>query len=143
MDAQEQKHHAAKQSSTVFNQHHQVHLVRHRPTEKLTHWQKATEETVSGLFSPTLLTVSLCCLQKREQKKEEEERRKTWVDQEREKTLSRLRSFRQVKDPPLPLLLFLPQRLLIYTRTIVHLNIRDIIIFRYSITHIYNFCLAL
>ncbi|CAB1442476.1 unnamed protein product, partial [Pleuronectes platessa] len=58
MDAQGQKHHAAKQGSEVFNQHHHVRL-------------------------------------KREKKKEEEDRRKTWVDQEREKTLSRLRSFRQ------------------------------------------------
>ncbi|XP_057691604.1 WASP homolog-associated protein with actin, membranes and microtubules [Corythoichthys intestinalis] len=32
---------------------------------------------------------------KREKKKEEEQRRKQWVDQEREKTLSRLRSFRE------------------------------------------------
>lgn len=43
------------------------------------------------------LSVSLCCLQKREKKKEEEQRRKEWVDKEREKTLSRLRSFREVR----------------------------------------------
>lgn len=43
-------------------------------------------------------TVSLCrLLQKREKRKEEEQRRKEWVDQEREKTLSRLRSFREVR----------------------------------------------
>ena len=35
-------------------------------------------------------------LQKREQRKEEEEKRKEWVDQERERTLIRLRSFREV-----------------------------------------------
>lgn len=58
MDAQEQKQLAAKQSSVVFDQHHQVHL-------------------------------------KREKRKEEEQRRKEWVDKEREKTLSRLRSFRE------------------------------------------------
>ncbi|XP_013771363.1 WASP homolog-associated protein with actin, membranes and microtubules [Pundamilia nyererei] len=57
-DAHEQKHLVEKQSSIVFNQHHQVHL-------------------------------------KREKKKEEEQRRKEWVDKEREKTLSRLRSFRE------------------------------------------------
>lgn len=36
-------------------------------------------------------------LQKREKKKEEEQRRKEWVDKEREKTLGRLRSFREVR----------------------------------------------
>ncbi|XP_043962019.1 WASP homolog-associated protein with actin, membranes and microtubules [Gambusia affinis] len=61
MDAQEQKQQAAKHSSIVFNQHHQVHL-------------------------------------KREKRKEEEQRRKEWVDQEREKTLSRLRSFREKRQ---------------------------------------------
>ncbi|KAG7483018.1 WASP-like-associated protein with actin, membranes and microtubules [Solea senegalensis] len=35
---------------------------------------------------------------KREKKKEEDQRRKDWVDQEREKTLSRLRSFRQKRQ---------------------------------------------
>ncbi|XP_062280457.1 WASP homolog-associated protein with actin, membranes and microtubules [Scomber scombrus] len=58
MEANEQKHVTAKQSSIVFAQHHQIHL-------------------------------------KREKKKEEEQKRKEWVDQEREKTLSRLRSFRE------------------------------------------------
>lgn len=43
------------------------------------------------------LSVSLCRSQKREKRKEEEQRRKQWVDQEREKTLSRLRSFREVR----------------------------------------------
>ncbi|XP_041838159.1 WASP homolog-associated protein with actin, membranes and microtubules [Melanotaenia boesemani] len=61
MDAHEQKQLAAKQSSVVFKQHHQVHL-------------------------------------KREKRKEEEQRRKQWVDQEREKTLSRLRSFREKRQ---------------------------------------------
>uniref|UniRef100_A0A3Q2QCW9 WASP homolog associated with actin, golgi membranes and microtubules n=1 Tax=Fundulus heteroclitus TaxID=8078 RepID=A0A3Q2QCW9_FUNHE len=60
-EAQEQKQTAAKQSSSLFNQHHQVHL-------------------------------------KREKRKEEEQRRKQWVDQEREKTLSRLRSFREKRQ---------------------------------------------
>lgn len=45
----------------------------------------------------TSLAIFLCCLQKREKRKEEEQRRKQWVDQEREKTLSRLRSFREVR----------------------------------------------
>ncbi|KAJ8340391.1 hypothetical protein SKAU_G00350240 [Synaphobranchus kaupii] len=35
---------------------------------------------------------------RREQRKEEEEKRKEWVDQERERTLSRLRSFREKKQ---------------------------------------------
>ncbi|KAM7405902.1 hypothetical protein PAMP_000316 [Pampus punctatissimus] len=35
---------------------------------------------------------------KREKRKEEEQRRKQWVDQEREKTLSRLRSFREKRQ---------------------------------------------
>ncbi|XP_032415735.1 WASP homolog-associated protein with actin, membranes and microtubules [Xiphophorus hellerii] len=35
---------------------------------------------------------------KREKRKEEEQRRKEWVDQEREKTLSRLRSFREKRQ---------------------------------------------
>ncbi|KAG5849023.1 hypothetical protein ANANG_G00105650 [Anguilla anguilla] len=35
---------------------------------------------------------------KREQRKQEEEKRKEWVDQERERTLSRLRSFRERKQ---------------------------------------------
>lgn len=61
MEAHEQKHITAKQSSIVFTQHHQVHL-------------------------------------KREKKKEEEQKRKEWVDQEREKTLSRLRSFREKRQ---------------------------------------------
>ncbi|KAK2920005.1 WASP homolog-associated protein with actin, membranes and microtubules isoform X1 [Channa argus] len=61
MDAQEQKQLVAKQSSKLFNQHHQVHL-------------------------------------KRERRKEEDQRRKQWVDQEREKTLSRLRSFREKRQ---------------------------------------------
>ncbi|KAK2853811.1 hypothetical protein Q5P01_006472 [Channa striata] len=61
MDVHEQKQLAAKQSSKLFNQHHQVHL-------------------------------------KREKKKEEEQQRKQWVDQEREKTLSRLRSFREKRQ---------------------------------------------
>ncbi|XP_038130750.1 WASP homolog-associated protein with actin, membranes and microtubules [Cyprinodon tularosa] len=61
MEAQEQKQLAAKQSSILFSQHHQVHL-------------------------------------KREKKKEEEQRRKQWVDEEREKTLSRLRAFREKRQ---------------------------------------------
>ncbi|CAG5858577.1 unnamed protein product [Menidia menidia] len=61
IDAHEQKHSAAKQSSVLFNQHHQVQL-------------------------------------KREKRKEEEQSRKQWVDQEREKTLSRLRSFREKRQ---------------------------------------------
>ncbi|XP_034413801.1 WASP homolog-associated protein with actin, membranes and microtubules isoform X2 [Cyclopterus lumpus] len=58
MEANEQRQLPAKQSSILFNQHHQVHM-------------------------------------KREKRKEEDQRRKQWVDQEREKTLSRLRSFRE------------------------------------------------
>lgn len=54
-------------------------------------------KTGSSSFSLIPLTVSLCCPQKREKRKEEEQRRKQWVDQEREKTLSRLRSFREVR----------------------------------------------
>ncbi|KAM4593743.1 WASP homolog-associated protein with actin, membranes and microtubules [Odontesthes bonariensis] len=61
IEAHEQKHLAGKQSSVLFNQHHQVHL-------------------------------------KREKRKEEEQRRKQWVDLEREKTLSRLRSFREKRQ---------------------------------------------
>lgn len=76
-----------KQSSIVFNQHHQVHLVS----------QVVGAANESRCFSPVPLSVSLCCLQKREKKKEEEQRRKEWVDKEREKTLSRLRSFREVR----------------------------------------------
>lgn len=101
MEAQEQKQLAAKQSSKIFNQHHQVHQVRHHGNET-THRDaptpsEATNETGSNCFCVILLTVSLCCLQKREKRKEEEQRRKQWVDQEREKTLSRLRSFREVR----------------------------------------------
>ncbi|XP_042372408.1 WASP homolog-associated protein with actin, membranes and microtubules-like [Plectropomus leopardus] len=66
---------------------------------------------------------------KREKRKEEEQRRKQWVDQEREKTLSRLRSFREVRRSyclcpasPLQLVLLLlfikPQRLLLHTHLI-------------------------
>lgn len=33
MDAQEQKQQAAKQSSILFSQHHQVHLVRHHSNQ--------------------------------------------------------------------------------------------------------------
>lgn len=58
---------------------------------------EAGNETGSNSFSLMPLSVSLCCLQKREKRKEEEQRRKQWVDQEREKTLSRLRSFREVR----------------------------------------------
>ncbi|XP_044059798.1 WASP homolog-associated protein with actin, membranes and microtubules [Siniperca chuatsi] len=61
MEAHEQKQLPAKQSSILFNQHHQVHL-------------------------------------KREKRKEEEQRRRQWVDEEREKTLSRLRSFREKRQ---------------------------------------------
>uniref|UniRef100_A0A8C9RW20 WASP homolog associated with actin, golgi membranes and microtubules n=1 Tax=Scleropages formosus TaxID=113540 RepID=A0A8C9RW20_SCLFO len=62
---------------------------------------------VSEVLSPHSFLLSLieaphthscqpsCLLQKRERKREEEQRRKEWVDQEREKTLSRLRSFRE------------------------------------------------
>lgn len=59
----------------------------------------ATNETGSNSLSLIPLSVSLCCLQRREKRKEEEQRRKQWVDQEREKTLSRLRSFREVRLP--------------------------------------------
>ncbi|XP_068597961.1 WASP homolog-associated protein with actin, membranes and microtubules [Brachionichthys hirsutus] len=61
MAAHEQKQLQAKQSSMLFDQHHQVQL-------------------------------------KRERRQEEEQRRKEWVDQEREKTLSRLRSFREKRQ---------------------------------------------
>uniref|UniRef100_A0A3Q0R9H1 WASP homolog associated with actin, golgi membranes and microtubules n=1 Tax=Amphilophus citrinellus TaxID=61819 RepID=A0A3Q0R9H1_AMPCI len=57
-------------------------------------WATANEPRC---FSLVPLSVSLCCLQKREKRKEEEQRRKEWVDKEREKTLSRLRSFREVR----------------------------------------------
>lgn len=40
MEAQEQKQLRAKQSSVVFNQHHQVHLVRHHGNEMLRHRQE-------------------------------------------------------------------------------------------------------
>lgn len=98
MEAQEQKQSAATQSSLLFSQHHQVHLVRHHgngaahtdaPTPAA-----ATDEMGSVRYR---LSVSLCCSQKREKRKEEEQSRKQWVDQEREKTLSRLRSFREVR----------------------------------------------
>lgn len=111
MEAHEQKHLVAKQSSISFNQHHQVHLVRHHGN-KATYRDARARELQSK--APWILTVSLCCPQKREKRKEEEQRRKEWVDQEREKTLSRLRSFREVRHAhplQLPFLLIKPQRL--------------------------------
>lgn len=68
-----------------------------QPTEIAPIPAEATNET--GFKPPSLIapTVSLFCLQKREKRKAEEQRRKEWVDQEREKTLSRLRSFREVR----------------------------------------------
>ncbi|XP_066557554.1 WASP homolog-associated protein with actin, membranes and microtubules isoform X2 [Amia ocellicauda] len=58
MDANEQKHKQAQQSTERFLHHHSVQL-------------------------------------KREQKKEEDKQRKEWVDQERERTLNRLKAFRE------------------------------------------------
>lgn len=85
MEAQQQKKLQAQQSLSVFNQHHQVHLV-------------GSTLATGSRFRRLLLTVSPCCLlQKREKRKDEEQKRKEWVDQEREKTLSRLRSFREVR----------------------------------------------
>lgn len=98
MEAQEQKQLRAKQTSVVFNQHHQVHLVRHHGNEMPRHRQEPQMKPDPILSLPLkALTVSLCRLQKREKKKEEEQRRKEWVDEQREKTLSRLRSFREVR----------------------------------------------
>lgn len=112
MEAQEQKKLHAEQSSILFNQHHQVHLVRR-------HQQRDTPQRRSWA---SCLTVSLCCLQKREKRKEEEQRRKEWVDQEREKTLSRLRSFREVRLcrclPAASPLLMKPQRLLLHSAAV-------------------------
>lgn len=51
---------------------------------------------VLRLLTPSAVSPP-CRLQKREKRKEEEQRRKQWVDEEREKTLSRLRSFREVR----------------------------------------------
>ncbi|KAL1007618.1 hypothetical protein UPYG_G00089140 [Umbra pygmaea] len=61
VEANEQKHRVAQQSSTHFTQHHGVAL-------------------------------------KRERRREEEQTRKDWVNQERERTLSRLRSFREKRQ---------------------------------------------
>ncbi|MEQ2196607.1 hypothetical protein XENOCAPTIV_005209, partial [Xenoophorus captivus] len=68
-----------------------------QPTHTLTKAAAAAEVTGFRFFVSSVVNVCLCCLQKREKRKEEEQRRKQWVDQEREKTLSRLRSFREVR----------------------------------------------
>lgn len=60
--------------------------------------EKPTKANEMDLNKPARLTIFYCLpLQKREKRKDEEQRRKEWVDQEREKTLSRLRSFREVR----------------------------------------------
>lgn len=86
MEAQEQKQLQAKQSAVLLSQHHHIHLV------------CVGEKPKPNRLSPCTSHLFHCLpLQKREKRKEEEQRRKEWVDKEREKTLGRLRSFREVR----------------------------------------------
>ena len=72
-----------------------VPMATNQSTEKLE--TLAENDANYACFFLISLAVSLCCPQKREKRKEEDQMRKEWVDQEREKTLSRLRSFREVR----------------------------------------------
>lgn len=90
MEAQQQKQLQARQSAVVFSQHHHIHLVRVSPLRTKLHRKLRVSPPLPRRLHPPPP-------QKREKRKEEEQRRKEWVDQEREKTLSRLRSFREVR----------------------------------------------
>ncbi|XP_054588324.2 WASP homolog-associated protein with actin, membranes and microtubules isoform X1 [Nothobranchius furzeri] len=58
------------------------------------------QKQLAGKQSSMLLSQHHQVHLKREKRKEEEQKRKQWVDQEREKTLSRLRSFRERRQGP-------------------------------------------